>query len=163
LRPSPACPESYRPKIHYWQKISLFAQKRHRFLHKNACSESYTAEKTILYVSHLMYSALHSVHDQTILFTRPEDHGECSCPRQNDCPTVQTTASETYRVQTKIAKEQTRIGPTSNAIGPVVWAGSVPTNGKPRHLTLLRQNKVHSWIAYSVLGLDFLDRSIWKK
>jgi hypothetical protein len=71
-----------------------------------------------LYVYHGMYSALHSVHDQTILFTRPEDHGESS--RQNDLLSVQTTASETYRVQTKIAEEQPRIGPTSNAIGPVV-------------------------------------------
>jgi hypothetical protein len=68
----------------------------------------------------LMVCALHSVHDQTVLFTRPEDHGECSRPCQDDRPSVQTTASKTYRVQTKIAEEQPRIGPTSNAIGPVV-------------------------------------------
>jgi hypothetical protein len=103
--------------------------KNVHYLHKkgincytNACSESYASEKTILYVSHGIYSALHSVHDQAILFTWPGDHGECSRLRQNDRPSVQTTARETSRVQTKIAKEQPRIGPTSNAIGPIVWA-----------------------------------------
>jgi hypothetical protein len=82
----------------------------------------------------------YSVHDQTILFTRPEDHGECSRPHQNDRPSAQTTASETYhayRVQRKIAEEQPRIGPTSNAIGgPVVLELNI------------------------LCCLDFLDRSI---
>jgi hypothetical protein len=53
LRPPPACPESYRQKINYWQKCSLFAQKGIN-CYTNACSESYTVEKTILYVSHGM-------------------------------------------------------------------------------------------------------------
>jgi hypothetical protein len=134
LRPPPACPESYRQRT--FCKNFHYLHKKGINCYTNACSESYTAEKTILYVSHGMYSALHSVHDQTILFTRPEDHRECSRPCQNDRPFVQTTASETYRMQTKIAEEQPCIGPTSNAIGPVVWAGSVPANGKPRLLTL---------------------------
>jgi hypothetical protein len=95
------------------------------------------------------------VYDPTILFMWPEDHGEYSRPRQNDRPSVQTTPSETYQVQMKIAEEQPRIGPTSNAIGPVVGAGSVPTNGKARLLTLY-WDKIHFWIEYSVLGLDFL-------
>jgi hypothetical protein len=119
--------------------------KNCHYLHKkgincytNACSESYTAEKTILYVSHGMYSALHtcSVHDQTILFTRPEDHGMFP-PTPKWLSICTDYTSETWRdVQTKIAEEQPRIGPTSNAIGPVVWAGSVPTNGKPPLLML---------------------------
>jgi hypothetical protein len=124
--------------------------KKFHYLHKkgincytNAYSESYTAEKMILYVSHGMYSALHSVHDQTILFTSPEDHGECSRPCQNDRLSVHTTASETTECKRRLQKNNLVLA--QRAMRLVLLSGIHTNQWKTSALdTMLRQNKIHS-------------------
>jgi hypothetical protein len=142
-----------------------FAQKRHKFIHMLVPNHT-QRRKRFFYVSHGMYSALHSVYDQTILFTQLEDHGGCSRPRQIDRPSAQ---GPLYWLQPARRTECKRRLPKSNLVLaqrairlvllfellPTVQWLQCPTPSQEEGLITcllittgtvwLRQNKIHSW------------------